>query len=102
MLRPSIQARQALGKLTLPVLIVASFGLMLLGKADALLAERARAALFDAMAPIYAVLAEPLGALHAAMAEAGRLWDLRAENARLRNENERLRRCRWCPMAVRP
>ena len=44
------------GKLTLPVLIVASFGLMLLGKADALLAERARMALADGLAPIYAAL----------------------------------------------
>ena len=42
MIRLSIQARQALARLTLPVLIVASFALMLLGKADALLAERAR------------------------------------------------------------
>ena len=42
MIRLSIQARQALGRLTLPVLIVASFGVMLLGKADTLLAERAR------------------------------------------------------------
>ena len=39
MIRLSIQARQALAKLTLPVLIAASFGLMLLGKADTLLAE---------------------------------------------------------------
>jgi rod shape-determining protein MreC len=98
MIRLSIQARQALAKLTLPVLIVASFGLMLLGKADALLAERARAALFDAMAPIYAVLAEPLGALHATVTEVGGLWDLRTENARLREENERLRR--WQSVAL--
>ena len=98
MIRLSIQARQALAKLTLPVLIVASFGLMLLGKADALLAERARAALFDATAPIYAVLAEPLGLLHAAVTEIGGLWDLRAENARLRGENERLRR--WQSVAL--
>ena len=61
MIRLSIQARQALAKLTLPVLIAAAFGLMLLGKADTLLAERARMALADALAPIYAALAEPLG-----------------------------------------
>ena len=35
MIRLSIQARQALARLTLPVLIVASFAMMLLGKADA-------------------------------------------------------------------
>ena len=54
MIRLSIQARQALARLTLPVLIVASFGLMLLGKADTVLAERARMALADGLAPIYA------------------------------------------------
>ena len=49
MIRLSIQARQALGKLTLPVLILVAFGLMLLGKADAVLVERARMALADAL-----------------------------------------------------
>ena len=48
MLRLSVQTRQALARLTLPVLIAASFGLMLLGKADAVLADRARMALADA------------------------------------------------------
>ena len=59
MIHLSIPARQALAKLTLPVLIAASFGLMLLGKADMLLAERAHTALADALAPIYAMLSEP-------------------------------------------
>lgn len=98
MLRLSIQARQALAKLTLPVLIAAAFGLMLLGKADTLLAERARMALADTLAPIYVALAEPLRSLRDAVAEATGLWDVRAENARLRDENERLRR--WQSVAL--
>ena len=98
MIRLSIQARQALAKLTLPVLIVASFGLMLLGKADTLVAERARNALADALAPIYAVLAAPLAQVHGAVTEAVDLWDLRDENARLRDENEKLRR--WQSIAL--
>ena len=98
MIRLSIQARQALAKLTLPVLIVAAFGLMLLGKADTLLAERARTALADALAPIYAALAEPLGSIKATVTEAADLWNLRTENARLRDENERLRR--WQSVAL--
>jgi rod shape-determining protein MreC len=97
-IRLSIQARQALAKLTLPVLIAASFGLMLLGKADALLAERARMALADALAPIYAALAEPLAALRDSIAGATDLWDVRAENLRLRDENELLRR--WQSIAL--
>ncbi len=98
MIRLSIQARQALAKLTLPVLIAASFGLMLLGKADALLAERARMALADALAPIYTALAPPLASLRDTVAGATDLWDVRAENLRLRDENERLRR--WQSIAL--
>ena len=40
--RLSVPARQALAKLTLPVLFVASFGVILLGKVDTLVADRAR------------------------------------------------------------
>lgn len=98
MLRLSIQARQALAKLTLPVLIAAAFGLMLLGKADALLAERARLALDDALAPIYAALSEPLGGLRNAIASATDFWDVRAQNTRLRETNEQLRK--WQSIAL--
>jgi rod shape-determining protein MreC len=98
MLRPSIQARQALARLTLPVLVVASFGLMLLGKADTLLADRARSALADALAPIYAMLGEPISAARAVFHDAARLITLREENTRLREENERLRR--WQSIAL--
>ena len=41
MIRLSIPVRQALARLTLPVLMAAAFVLMLLGKADTMLAERA-------------------------------------------------------------
>ena len=98
MIRLSIQARQALAKLTLPVLVVVSFGVMLLGKADALLAERARMALADSLAPIYAALSEPLSDIRAAVTDATLLWDVRDENIRLRAENEKLRR--WQSIAL--
>jgi rod shape-determining protein MreC len=98
MIRLSIQARQALGRLTLPVLIAASFGVMLLGKADTLLAEKARIALADGLGPIYAVLATPLGHIHATVTDVAALWDMREENARLRDENEKLRR--WQSIAL--
>ena len=100
MIRLSIPARQALSKLTLPVLVVAAFGLMLLGKADTILAERARMALNDALGPIYAVLAEPLGALDAAVTDVGQLWNLRSENTKLREENEYLRRWQTIALAL--
>jgi rod shape-determining protein MreC len=98
MIRLSIQARQALARLTLPVLIAASFGLMLLGKADALLAERARVALADILSPIYAAIAQPLAAVRASITGATNVWDVREENIRLREENEQLRR--WQSIAL--
>lgn len=98
MLRLSIQTRQALGRLTLPVLIAASFGLMLLGKADALLAERARMVMADLLVPVYAALAQPLAQVRTAVTQAEDLWALQAENARLRAENAQLRR--WQSVAL--
>jgi len=97
-IRLSIPVRQALAKLTLPVLIAAAFGLMLLGKADALLAERARMALADALAPIFGVLAEPLGSVRDVADDAEGTFSRYSENARLRDENERLRR--WQSVAL--
>ena len=98
MIRLSIQARQALAKLTLPVLIAASFGLMLLGKADTLLAEHARMALADALAPIYTAISGPLAHMRDTVAGATDLWDIQAENEHLRDENVELRR--WQSIAL--
>jgi rod shape-determining protein MreC len=98
MIRPSIQARHALARLTLPAMVVASFGLMLVGKVDTMLVERARIAVYDASAPVYAALAEPIGQIHKAVADVAGLWGLREENVRLRDENERLRR--WQAVAL--
>jgi rod shape-determining protein MreC len=91
-IRLSIPLRQALARLSLPVLIAAAFGTMLLGKADTMLAERARILLADALAPFYAAFAEPARAVRDGVAEFGHLLELREENARLVEENERLRR----------
>ncbi len=98
MIRLSIQARQALVRLTLPVLVIASFAVMLLGKVDTVVAERARIALADGLAPIYAALSAPLGQVRAAGTEIVALWDMRAENDRLRAANAALRR--WQSIAL--
>ena len=91
MIRLSIPVRQALARLTLPVLIAGAFGVMLLGKADILFAERARMALADALAPLYSIVAEPLSTVHRAVAYADGLVAMQAENMRLQEENDRLR-----------
>ena len=100
MIRLSIPARQILSKLTLPVLVAASFGLLLIGKADTMLADRARVALADALAPIYVVLSQPLGQVRAAVTDIADLWHLRAENLRLRAENDRLRQWQSAALAL--
>lgn len=98
MIRLSIPVRQALSKLTLPVLIVLAFALMLLGKADAILGERARMTLGDLLAPIYSAVAGPLGQIREAIDNGEHLLSLVSDNARLRAENERLRQ--WRDMAL--
>lgn len=100
MIRLSISARQALAKLTLPVLIAAAFGLMLLGKADTVVAEHARIALDDALAPIYALLASPLGRLHDAVANTVGVWNIRNENEQLLAQNRELRRWQTIALAL--
>jgi rod shape-determining protein MreC len=99
-IRLSVPLRQAIARLVLPVLIAASFGLMLLGKADTVLAERARAALADLLVPVYGVLSRPVGTVRDAAAEVRTLIYLHSENARLRDENERLRRWRDVALAL--
>ena len=98
MIRLSIPVRQALAKLTLPVLIAVSFGLMLLGKADTVVAERMRMALADALAPVFAVVAEPLASVQRVGDQVHDLMALRADNEQLREENENLRR--WHAVAL--
>ena len=98
MIRLSIQARQALVRLTLPALIVASFGVMLLGRVDTVSVDRARIALADGLAPIYAAIAIPMGRVHDAIGEGAALWNMRSDYDRLRAENQTLRR--WQSIAL--
>ena len=100
MIRLSIPFRQALAKLTLPVLIAVAFGLMLVGKADTVIAERARMALADALAPVFGMIAEPIASVQRVMDDARGLFDIRAENERLKQENENLRRWQAVAMAL--
>jgi rod shape-determining protein MreC len=99
-IRLSIPVRQALEKLSLPVLIAAAFALMLIGKADAVLAMRVRMALADTLAPIYGTMAKPLANLRGVATDVLDIWDLRAENAQLRAENEALHRWQAAALAL--
>jgi rod shape-determining protein MreC len=99
-IRLSVPFRQALARLVLPLLIAASFGLMLLGKADTVIAERARVALADLLVPVYDVLSRPIGAVQDGVDAVRGLAELHRENARLREENARLRRWHDVAMAL--
>lgn len=98
MIRLSVPARQALARLTLPVLFVISFGVILLGKVDTVVVERARMSLGDALAPIYAALALPVRESRSALNDVVSFWALHEENATVRAENQRLRR--WQNVAL--
>jgi rod shape-determining protein MreC len=100
LIRLSIPLRQALARLSLPVLIAVAFGTMLLGRADAPMVERARMMLADALTPIWAAVQEPVTAVRDGVAEVQALWNLRSENARLVEENERLRRWQAAALAL--
>ncbi len=97
-IRLSIQARQALARLALPLLIVASLGLLLLGRAQPVAGERARMSTADALAPIYAALATPLTAARALATNMASWRALHRENVQLSKENDRLRR--WYDIAM--
>ena len=100
MIRLSIPLRQALSRLSLPLLIALAFGTMLLGKADTLLAERARMALANLLTPIWGALQEPVAAVRNALQEVEYLLNLRSENQQLRDENERLHRWQAAALAL--
>jgi rod shape-determining protein MreC len=90
--------RHALSRLTLPVLFVTAFCLMLIGKADALLATQLRMALGDSLAPIYAAIAAPVEFARDWLGESGRSLTILHDNTLLREENDKLRK--WQSVAL--
>ena len=71
-------------------LVVAAFGLMMLGKVDTLLVERLRAHVTDVAAPILDVLSRPIATVSEWVEQGQEIIRLRDENARLRGEVDRL------------
>lgn len=71
-------------------LIIAAFGLMMLGKVETAVIERVRAQVTDAVAPILDVVARPIEAVNAGVAEVEALINVYEENKRLKEERARL------------
>jgi len=94
----SIQARQALSKLVLPFLIVMAVAIVLLGLARRPVVDRVRMTTADVLAPAYGALVLPQERARAVWMALHGMGDLTAENRRLRDENDKLRR--WYEVAV--
>lgn len=80
-------------------LVLLAGGAMLLGKADTLLIERVRLQANDAVTPILDILSAPVDALSDGLERLQHWSRLEEENARLREERDRL--LRWQAVAVR-
>ncbi|GBQ97825.1 rod shape-determining protein MreC [Asaia lannensis] len=94
----SIQGRHALAKLMLPFFFVLAIGLIMLGLTRRPAVDALRMRLADGLSPAYKLLAAPEnGIAHIRQTLVG-LTDMAGENARLRAENQKLRR--WYDVAV--
>lgn len=100
MLRLSVPIRQALSRLTLPVMLMLSLGTVLVGRADQNLADRLRSGLDDLLAPAYALVTAPVLALEHGSGVVGHLFDLDAQNQALEAENAKLKQWQAVAMAL--
>lgn len=72
------------------LLVAAAVSIMVIGKTDIVAVDRVRAAVTDAFTPILNLLTSPTDVFVAGVDNLRELSDLRAENARLRAEQDRL------------
>lgn len=100
MLRLSIPVRQALGRLTLPVMLLMSLALLLAGQADRRLGPTMRTALDDALAPLYRAAAAPVTEVEQDRGAIGAWFRLHADNVQLIQQNHALQRWRAVALAL--
>jgi rod shape-determining protein MreC len=88
------------GGAQLPIALLAAFAiaLILIGKAQSNLFDRARANVTDWAAPALQVVRQPLAGLDRWLGSIGNIFDVYQENLRLKDENARLRQ--WQNAAV--
>lgn len=72
-------------------LMIAGVALLIAGKADVAIVERARTYVVDVAAPVLDIVSRPVAAFNRSVAEVERVLHIYTENERLRRENSRLR-----------
>jgi rod shape-determining protein MreC len=90
MIRLSPQMRAAIQRTMLPLLVLLSGAIIVLGKADQLLFDSLRTTLSDAVAPVLGAVAQPLNAAGNVVNRAKMAVMTYRENVRLETENEKL------------
>jgi rod shape-determining protein MreC len=90
MIRLTAQMRTAIQRTTLPILVLLSGAIVVLGKADQLLFNSVRTAVTDTVAPVLGALAEPLNAVGNVIDRAKMVVTTYQENLRLEAENQKL------------
>lgn len=80
-------------------LVGMAFALMMLGKIDTILVERARTHVTDAVAPILDAMSRPVASINRLISDVREIANLREENQRLREEAARL--LQWQTVARR-
>jgi rod shape-determining protein MreC len=72
-------------------LVLIAVSLIVLGRVDRVLVDQMRARVGDAVTPVLAFVQRPIGTVRDVAAQTSGLFDLAAENVRLRDENARLK-----------
>jgi rod shape-determining protein MreC len=99
-IRLSLSRRVALQRVTLPVLVVLSATLIILGKADQVMFESLRRSLTDTAAPLLDLVSLPLAAAEDLAARARSTLAAYHDNTRLAEENERLLKWRQAALSL--
>jgi len=98
-IRLPAQLRATVQRTTLPVLVLLSGAIIILGKADETVFDRVRTTMTDSFAPVLAALSRPIAAAGDLLDRARGIVAMYEENRRLEEENRRLRQ--WQQTALR-
>jgi rod shape-determining protein MreC len=99
-IRLSVPFRQALSRLSLPMMLMVSLCLVLIGRADQSFSGHLRASVDDVLAPAYHFVGAPILAAEHSGGMIGHMFDLQQENDQLQAENATLLQWQAVAMAL--